>query len=97
MTYRKTLEVALRTAFDIEGGGLASIMSRVSELEPALFTLFAWLARRAGNEAAHEMEFSREATLLMDSNVEQLVVHLFTVPEMKARARAASSAAGKSP
>lgn len=49
--------------------------------------------RRARNKAAHEVEYSRESTVLMDSSLEQRALHLFTVPAMKTRTQAASSAA----
>ena len=90
MTYRKTLEVALRVEFGVEGGNLASTIARVSEFQPAVFKLFAWLTRMAGNEAAHEVPFPEAAAVLLDSHLEQLVVYLFTVPEVKAQARVAS-------
>ena len=90
MTYRKTLEVALRTNFGIERGTLASVVRQVAESQPAVFYIFAWLAREAGNEAAHESEFSKPAAILLDSHVEQLMVHLFTVPAMQATQRFAS-------
>ena len=83
MTYRKTLEVALRTKFCIEGGNLATTIAQVSKSQPAVFHLFAWLARVAGNEAAHEKGFSEAAAVHLDSLVEQLVVYLFTVPEVQ--------------
>ena len=86
MTYRKTLEVALRTKFAIKGGNLASVIDVVSETQPSTLEIFAWLTRTAGNEAAHESEFSEAASLPLDSHVEQLAVYLFTVPEVKARA-----------
>ena len=85
MTYRKTLEVALRTKFCIEGGNLATTIAQVSESQPAVFQLFAWLARVAGNEAAHEMGFSEGVAVHLDSLVEQLVVYLFTVPKVQAQ------------
>ena len=53
MTYRKTLEVALRTKFGITGGTLASVIDVVSKTQPSTLKLFAWLTRTAGNEAAH--------------------------------------------
>ena len=94
MTYRKTLEVALRTKFGIERDGtLASVVRQIAKSQPAVFHIFAWLAREAGNEAAHESEFSKPSVILLDSHVEQLMVHLFTVPEMQARA----STAGRTP
>ncbi len=83
MTYRKTLEVALRTEFGIEGGTLASTIAHVSRTQPSVFKLFAWLTRVAGNEAAHETQFSEALAVHLDSLVEQLVVYLFTVPEVK--------------
>ena len=86
MTYRKTLEVALRTKFGITGGTLASVIDVVSETQPSTLKLFAWLTRTAVNEAAHESEFSEPASILLDSHVEQLAVYLFTVPEVKVRA-----------
>ena len=85
MTYRKMLEVALRTKFCIEGGNLATTIARLSKSHPAVFQLFAWLARVAGNEAAHEEGFSEAAAVHLDSLVEQLVVYLFTVPEVQAQ------------
>ena len=85
MTYRKTLEVALRTKFCIESGNLATTIARLSKSQPAVFQLFAWLARVAGNEAAHEEEFSEAAAVHLDSLVEQLVVYLFMVPEVQAQ------------
>ena len=51
-----------------------------------MLELFAWLTRIGGNEAAHEAEFSEAAALLLDSHVEQLMVYLFTVAEVKAQA-----------
>ena len=44
-----------------------------------------FLARWAGNEAAHEEGFSEAAVVHLDSLVEQLVVYLFTVPEIQAQ------------
>ena len=85
MTYRKTLEVALSTKFCIEGDNLATTIARLSKPQPAVFQLFAWLARVAGNEAAHEEGFSEAAAVHLDSLVEQLVVYLFTVPEVQAQ------------
>ena len=86
MTYRKTLEVCLHEKYGIKLRTLASTIRRVSESQPSVFKLFAWLTRSGGNEAAHEAQFSEPAALLLDSHVEQLVVYLFTVPEVKARA-----------
>ena len=85
MTYRKTLEVALRTKFGIEGGDLASTIAQVSKTQPSVFKLFAWLTRMAGNKAAHEEAFSEAIAVHLDSLVEQLTVYLFTVPEVKAQ------------
>ena len=47
MTYRKTLEVALRAKFCIEGGNLATTIARLSKSQPAVssFTL-GWRAWR---------------------------------------------------
>ena len=42
--------------------------------------------RLGGNEVAHEAQFSEPAAVLLDSHFEQLVVYLFTVPEVKAKA-----------
>ena len=84
MTYRKTLEMALRAKFGIERGNLASIIARVSICEPSIFQFFAWMTRVAGNEAAHAEQFSEQDALLLDRHVEQLVVYLLTVPEVKA-------------
>ena len=86
MTYSKTLEVALRAKFGIKHSNLASTIEAVSKSQPSILEFFAWLTRRAGNEAAHEAEFSEAAAVLLDSHVEQLVLYLFTVPEVKARA-----------
>ena len=85
MTYRKPLEVALRAKFCIEGGNLATTIARLSKSQPAVFQLYAWLARVAGNEAAHEEGFLEAAAVHLDSLVEQLVVYLFTVPEVQAQ------------
>ena len=85
VTYRKTLEVALRAKFGIKRRSLASTMKVVSKSQPSILTLFAWLTRIGGNEAAHEAEFSEAAALLLDSHVEQLMVYLFTVTEVKAQ------------
>ena len=82
MTYRKTLEVALRTKFGIRSGDLASTIAHVSRSQPSVFKLFAWLTRMAGNKAAHEEEFSEGLAVHLDSLVEQLAVYLFTVPEV---------------
>ena len=84
MTYRKTLEVALRTQFSFRGGTLASTIEHASSLQPSVFKLFAWLTRVAGNEAAHETQFSEGLAVHLDSLVDQLTVYLFTVPEVKA-------------
>ena len=86
MTYRKTLEVALRAKFGIKRRSLASTMKVVSKSQPLMLELFAWLTRIGGNEAAHDAEFSEAAALLLDSHVEQLMVYLFTVAEVKAQA-----------
>ena len=86
MTYRKTLEVALHAKFGIKCDTLALTIKQVSRSPPSVFKIFAWLTRVAGNEAAHEAQFSKAAALLLDSHLEQLVVYLFTVPEVKAHA-----------
>ena len=86
MTYRKTLEVALREKFGIQRGTLAATIEDVSRSQPSVFELFAWLTRMAGNKAAHEAPFSEASAVHLDSHVEQLVVYLFTVPEVKTRA-----------
>ena len=86
MTYRKTFEVALCAKFGIRCSNLASTIEVVSKSQPSILKIFAWLTRRAGNEAAHEAKFSEAAAVLLDSHVEQLVVYLFTVPEVKAQA-----------
>lgn len=91
MTYRKTLEVALCAKFGLKCRNLASTIEVVCKVRPSTMKLFAWLTRTAGNEAAHEAQFSEAAAVLLDSNVEQLVVYLFTVPEVKARATVHSS------
>ena len=84
MMYRKTLEVALRVKFGNMSRNLASTIQRLSTSESSLVTLFASLARMEGNEAAHKAQFSEAAAVLLDSHLEQLVVYLFTVPELKA-------------
>ena len=86
MTYRKTLEVALRVKFGIKRRNLASTIKVVSKSQPSMLEFFAWLTRTGGNEAAHEAEFSEAAAVLLDSHVEQLMVYLFTVAEVKAQA-----------
>ena len=86
MTYRKTLEVALCTRFGFRRKTLASMVEAVSKSQPSILTLFAWLTRAAGNEAAHAAEFLESAAGLLDSHVEQLAVYLFTVPGVRARA-----------
>lgn len=85
MMYRKTLEVALRTKFGFRRKSLASMVKVVSQSQPTTLEIFAWLTRTAGNKAAHAGEFSESAAALLDNYVEQLVVHLFTVPEVRAR------------
>ena len=79
--------MTLRAKFGIERGNLASIIARVSICQPSIFQFFAWMTRVAGNEAAHAEQFSEQDALLLDSHVEQLVVYLLTVPEVKARMR----------
>ena len=86
MTYRKTLEVALCTKFGFRRKTLASMVEAVSKSQPLTLKLFAWLTRVAGNNAAHAAGFSEAAAGLLDSHVEQLVVYLFTVPEVRTRA-----------
>ena len=76
----------MRTKFGVEGDTLASTIAHLSRTQPAVFTLFAWLTRVAGNEAAHEARFSEALAVHLDSLVEQLVVYFFTVPEVKAQA-----------
>ena len=93
MMYRKTLEVALCVKFDIISRNLASTIKKVSTSEPATFKLFALLTLSAGNDAAHEEQFSEAGAVLLDSQLEQLVVYLFTVPELKAQVAGSSSAA----
>ena len=48
-----------------------------------VFHLFVWLVRVTGNEAAHEEGFSKTASVHLDGLVEQLVICLFTVPEVR--------------
>ena len=93
MMYRKTLEVALCVKFDIISRNLASTIKKVSTSQPATFKLFALLTLSAGNDAAHEEQFSEAGAVLLDSQLEQLVVYLFTVPELKAQVAGSSSAA----
>ena len=83
MAYRKTLEVALRVKFSITGGNLYSVIGQTAMSQPKMFELHAWLTRVIGNEAAHDESFTEVAALWLDSNVEQLTVHLFTVPAIQ--------------
>ena len=93
MAYRKTLEVAFRVEFAVNGGDLKSVIDRVSESQPTMFALLAWLTRVIGNEAAHDVPFGEAAALWLDSNLEQLTVHLFTVPAIQAHADGGGSSA----
>ena len=93
MMYRKTLEVALCVKFGIMSHNLKETIKRVSTSQPALFKLFASLTREVGNDAAHEEQFSAAGAILLDSQLEQLVVYLFTVSELKAQVAGSSSAA----
>ena len=87
MAYRKTLEVALRVKFGITGGNLHSFIAQIATSQPRMFELHACLTRVMGNEAAHDRSFTEAAALWLDSNVEQLTVHLFTVPAIQAQMR----------
>ena len=87
MTYRKALEIALREKFGFGARmRLARMIKTLASKEPAMFQVFAELLRMAGNEAAHDREFTRAGAGLLDSHMEQLVVYLFTVPAIKQRA-----------
>ena len=87
LVYRKTLETALQFKFGPIKGNLYSVIKHVSKTQPGMFRLFAWMTRDLGNNAAHELEFDQSAAQLMDSHVEQLMVYLFTVPEIKRQLR----------
>ena len=95
MMYRKILEVALRLKFNMNHGTLKKKLERAWKTEPEVFFLFGELARISGNEAAHEVVFDEPGAQLLDSHLEQLLIYLFTVPELKARnATAGPGAAG---
>ena len=83
MAYRKTLEMALGEKFGLWNGNLKSRVERASESERSPFALFGWFTRHDGNKAAHREGIGMAAALIMDSCVEQLMVHLFTVPGLK--------------
>ena len=84
MTYRKTLEVAIREKFGFPAKlRLAKMNKRLSQTEPPMFRLFAWLARETGNSGAHDTNFDHAGASLLDSHLEQLTVYLFAVPEIK--------------
>ena len=80
MAYRKTLEVALRVEFAVNGGDLKSVIDRVSESQPTMFALSAWLTRSLGTRRPTTCRSVRRPALWFDSNLEPLTVHLFTVP-----------------
>ena len=71
--------------FAINVGNLRSVIARESKLQPKMFDLHAWLTRVMAKEVAHDVPFTEGPALWLDSNVEQLTVHLFTVRAIEAQ------------
>ena len=92
--FRKALDTALKSKFPDTKGRLVKRIQKLTEEHKLTPNLAEWAdqVRLGGNDVAHEEDsFSQEAAKELASFTELVLLYLFTLPGMMAKAQASTS------